>query len=291
MKKNKQALSLIIAISITLIMSIIAISLLEYIIPFARNTKKIENSVAAYYMADSAIENTLYSMSWKAIDWEAHIPMPSSATWYSVDMTASWKTLPPTWKWNSEFDKNYNTIFVWNPIQLEIWNNRITNFNNFKIYFKVPNTDFDNNTKEILDGWTLKIINWQLTWNWNTLNSSWSQILAQDICNSKDSCIAILLKNKKGLDINDNSSTFSNFYNNNCVSKSCILKMSILNDLVLTSWEKISYLEWKIENDHNLPLRYRIIDTTWKFYWFQKSLEVKIPQKTLNEAFDFTVFQ
>jgi Tfp pilus assembly protein PilX len=63
MKKTKKALSLVIAISITLIMGLLALYILEYIIPFSRNTKNIEHSVSAYYMADSAIEDALYSMS------------------------------------------------------------------------------------------------------------------------------------------------------------------------------------------------------------------------------------
>jgi hypothetical protein len=44
-------------------MSLLAIYILEYIIPFSKNTKNIEHSVSAYYQADSGIEDALYSMS------------------------------------------------------------------------------------------------------------------------------------------------------------------------------------------------------------------------------------
>jgi hypothetical protein len=55
----------------------------------------------------------------------------------------------------------------------------------------------------------------------------------------------------------------------------------------------IPYLEYKIKlNDtYKIPLRYSRIKSYGKSYGFQKHLEVKVPQQTTNEAFDFTVFQ
>jgi hypothetical protein len=40
---------------------------------------------------------------------------------YWIDMFASWMVLPRTWEGNSEFDKDFNMIRIWNPIQIEIW--------------------------------------------------------------------------------------------------------------------------------------------------------------------------
>ena len=59
----------------------------------------------------------------------------------------------------------------------------------------------------------------------------------------------------------------------------------------LTNWNKIPYLEWKMKNSNDMPLRYTIIKTKWRSIDFEKSLDVKIPQQTVNEAYDFTVFQ
>jgi hypothetical protein len=44
-------------------MSLLALFILEYIVPFSKNTKSIEQSVVAYYLADSGIEDALYFMS------------------------------------------------------------------------------------------------------------------------------------------------------------------------------------------------------------------------------------
>jgi len=45
MKRNKKALSLVIAMGLTLVMALLAIYILEYMIPFSKNTKNIEQSV------------------------------------------------------------------------------------------------------------------------------------------------------------------------------------------------------------------------------------------------------
>jgi hypothetical protein len=285
MKKNKKALSLVIAIWVTLVMSLLALFILEYMFPFAKNTKWIENSVVAYYLADSGIEDALYFMSWASLWAEKH----KNLTWvqdYSINMIASWTVLPPAWEWNSEFDKNFNIIRIWEPIQLEIWHWKL---NNLKIYFKVPKWQSLSNT----NSW---IINWQLIAQDDVLNASWSQItwsqINWDLKNWKK-----IFKNwwdneNWRVTSDDSSKTFSQFYSDKCnwSNSWCILKMSVINELKITNWY-VPYLEWKIENNNKLPLRYTIIKTKWRSYWFEKSLKVRIPQQTVNEAYDFTVFQ
>jgi hypothetical protein len=288
MKKTKKALSLVIAISITLIMGLLALYILEYMIPFSRNTKNIEHSVAAYYGADSAIEDALYSMSWALLDFEKSDILDSSLSRdYSIEMDAKGKILPPSWKWNSEFDKNYNIIRIWEPIQIEVWNNLITNLSDFEIIFKVPDLDSNSNSSETLSGWTLKIINWQLSGKDDILNANNTQITADNI-----DWNGIVLWSKDWLTLNDTIQSFSNFYSSNCgASNPCKLKMSVINKLELTDRTSVPYLEWKIESNNEIPLRYRVINVVWKSHGFRKDLNIKVPQQTVNEAFDFTVFQ
>lgn len=295
MKNNKSWLSLIIAIWMTLVMSLLSFYILEYIIPFAKNTKNIENSVSSYYQADSWIEEALYSMSWQTnVAYENDIAFPSWNKWFSVDMTASWSSLPEVEKWNSEFDVDFNQIRIWEPIQIEIWNDSINPLT-FDIYVKVPDLDKNTSTNEIIALLPSKIINWQLNWVDAVLNSSDSQIEVSDICNSVSTCTKILLSSSDWIKIeagNESNMTFINFYNSKCWSSKCILKMSIINELKTTIWYQIPFLEWKIINTKgSIPLRYRVIKSNWKANWFRKDLEVKIPQQTLNEAFDFAVFQ
>ena len=94
-----------------------------------------------------------------------------------------------------------------------------------------------------------------------------------------------------------NNEIFSSFYNTNCSTwNSCTLKFSIVNKLEtedLIAPVAIPYLEWRMEvnSAYTIPLRYSKIESIWKSYWYKKELEVKIPSQTVNEAFDFTVFQ
>jgi hypothetical protein len=86
------------------------------------------------------------------------------------------------------------------------------------------------------------------------------------------------------------------FYENNCKNETskCILRFSVINPLKLTNPNTMApYLEWKIttEGGKTIPLRYSRIKSTWKEYWFKKELTIRVPQDTISEAFDFTVFQ
>ena len=103
------------------------------------------------------------------------------------------------------------------------------------------------------------------------------------------------INDKDGFILDGASSTFSNFYSSHCNNSGswCTLKMSVINDLVLTQNDtKIPYLEYQIIFwNNNLPDRYTRVEAYGKSYGFQKKLDVRVPQQTVNQAFDFTVFQ
>ena len=68
--------------------------------------------------------------------------------------------------------------------------------------------------------------------------------------------------------------------------------MSLVRELLLTNGNRIPYLEYQIDFwTFTVPQRYTRIQASGKAYGFKKDLEVNIPQTTLNQAFDFTVFQ
>ena len=74
MQKNNKWSSLLLAMWLVMITSLLAFAILEYIIPFSREIKWIENSANAYYQANSWIEEALYSVyirnnSWAIVDW------------------------------------------------------------------------------------------------------------------------------------------------------------------------------------------------------------------------------
>lgn len=301
MKKNISAFSIVIALWLVILISLLAVGILEFIIPFSKNNKWVENSSASYYQANSWIENALYAV-WTWALWDEPLDNLSlGSVDYSFKVDAMWKNLPPDWQWNSEFDPNWDIISPWNPIQMEVWDNKVT-LSELDISFRVPNFSWITWWLPVTLSWlTLPIINWQLSADNNTLNAfSWNYIKAQNVCDSKDafSDCKFNLTNpdfQVWIDLNDTNQNIWNFYTSNCqwAWNWCILKLSIINDLQTNDLEYIPYLEWRMEYRwwNEIPLRYSIINSEWKSYWFKKSLQIRLPQKTVSEAFDFTVFQ
>lgn len=309
MQKNNKWSSLLLAMWLVMITSLLAFAILEYIIPFSREIKWIENSSNAYYQANSWIEEALYKVyirnnSWTLEDTTEYYS-ESDFSWNKGTKyftSSSWKTLPPPWEWNSKYDidRNWNTISQWNPIQLSIWNWMIDS--DFEIAFRVPdlNRDWSSINAETLSWTSTPIINWQLSSASDTLNASWSIIKGGKILSSDklftDNNFFIWESDWALLDWSDSS--FNNFYTNNCSNSWswCILKFSVVNKIELDHDNiAIPYLEWLLKLDSgnfmDIPLRYTKITSFWKSYWYKKELEIKIPWQTVNEAFDFTVFQ
>lgn len=311
MKKNtiyqKQWFVLIISIFIVLLVSLLVFYILSYIIPFSKNTKGIENSSKAYYMAESWIEDSLYAIKNK--DWySSWTTFNNSQTWSSIKIIGSWSVLPPSWKWNSEYNEDYNIIKIWDPIQLKIWKWKISNWDNVKFTFRVPDLDggWDISWNSETLSWTsnLNIINWKLVWNDDVLDASWSlvtvwqinwEVWYESVKIWKEIFSSTATYNNIWKQLSDSlSKNFNTFYDDNCkwTNSGCTLKMSVINNLISKSWNKLPYLEWKIDfNNNNVPLRYSIIESSWKSYWFKKDLEIKKWQQTIVEAADFTVIQ
>ncbi len=293
MKNNNKWFSLVIAMGLTLVITILALTVLEYIIPFSRDIKWVENSSKAYYQANTWIEEWLYKIYERNWSW-----VLDNRNEYSKDFTwtisnkyntySSWSILPPVWEWNSEYDNDWGTISSWNPLQLLIWEWYITSWtNNVFITFRVP--DIENSTPTL--SWnTLPIISWQLSSIGNTLNSTGSHITADKI-NSTDNVNSLIYLLWRSLDWND--VTIENFYTSNCsINNPCKLNFFVVNKIESEDWKILPYLEWKLDTDwNNIPLNYTKLESSWKSYWFKKDINIKVPSETVNEIFDFTVFQ
>lgn len=295
---NTKWFALIVAMFLMVITSLLALYLLEYIIPFSRNTKWMENGTKAYYEANKWIEDVLYAMAKKKNDpyFETE-KTDTSDLWYSYSLTSTWKTIPLPLDWTSEFDTNYNKISISNPVQLLlkwpiIWDN-------VKFYFKVPHFDDSSSNPILFTWWTDPIINWQLSSENETLNASWSQVMYNDICDSQSwTCSSNYydISWKQWYTLSWTTEDFKTFYNdssNNCSTSWCILKLSVVNELLTNDDRKIPYLEYKIDfwTNPSIANYYAIINTHWKSTWYRKDLKLYIPQQTTIEAFDFTVFQ
>ncbi len=291
MKNNKKAFSLVIAMWLVLITSLLAFTILEFIVPFSRDIKWIENSTKSYYQANNWIERWLYFFS-KRTDSQSRTELTRA---YSVNIdykfstTSSGVVIPATWKWNSSFNKDWDTLSVSDPIQLLIWYAFISNLATLRIDFRVPDLNNDLILWETLDWTTTPMVNWQLISETDTLNSLSTTVFTADNINSWDMAFSWL----NGKKVSDSSTvSFATFFwTNNCNTNKCILKISVIDDL--KTWSKtIPFLEWKITTWANsLPLRYSTVESIWKSNWFSKNLQIRVPQETVSEAFDFTVFQ
>ncbi len=295
MKKNNQWFSILVWMFLIIILTLSAYVILSYMIPFSQNTKWIENASRAYYYAYWGIESSLLKVKNNDV---TDINIPTTWTWFWADIVADWSLNPPLWKGNSDINSNYNKIWPNFPVQMEVWNNLLAwNISNVKMFLRVP----------AFTWWTLTfdatwpIINWSLSSTWDTLNAT-DYITQANIKNSITDYVSsssnnFVFSSKHWKNLEETDIIFQSFYGNNCINNSCILKLSVVNPLKarLSSWTSydIPYLEYKIDfwGGASIPLYYTNIDASWKSYWFKKDLKVRVPQQTLNQAFDFTVFQ
>lgn len=282
---------------------------LEKLFPISKNVKWIENWTIAYYNANTAVEEALLFLNTSSPWAETGSINPSNQPkWFNLQITASGKILPPAWEWNSDFDKDWNRLAQWEPIQLVF--DKDVDWSQVKFYFKVPDIWW---TAISLSWWVdYPIINWALSWSWKTFFASWSQIMAtsSEIASSTGSSSVVDLSTRAWIDLNWSWWTFIQFYKSSlpftnitwlwsdgadCSGYKCTLKLSIINPLISSvDNETIPYLEYRIDmwtNTNLLPLQYAIIKTDGFSYGFKKSIRKEVRQTTINEALDFTVFQ
>lgn len=299
MKNNKKWFSIVFAMWMALISTLMVIYMLEYMIPFSKNVKGIENSTAAYYQTISAIEEALYFITVESstLTSESWTILPWWAKWYAFQTYSSWTTLPSPWYGNSEFDTNWSRLRTWEPVQIRlpawiIWNNTSP-----KIFFRIPSFTGGTVSIDTLLPLTDEFINWQLSGTGNTLNSiSTSRFKWSDIYDSWTSPPWIALNNKSWKNLSDTALDIEAFYGSNCtVDFACTLKLSVINTLKWKIgwfwWKVIPYLEYKIVFPINVPSNIVRINVKWKSYGFQKEFDIYSPRESLIEAYDFTVFQ
>lgn len=298
-KQTKQAFSIILAMIIVIIMLFIAYNLLDMIVPFSKNVKWIENASNAYYQSYGWLEESIYNIAKNPVWFELNKSMSVSSTWYSISMSSTWSRIPIIWNWNSEYNKDWNIVVQWEPIQLYFSWWTAVDWTKTQFYFRVPDLNRNWVNSETLS-WTISdILNWQISWSWFALNSSWSS----DMFSVWDiNWTAKYIWSKNGIDLDWNKASFSQFYSSwsklsNCLNFKCSLKLSIVNPLYTSLNQKIPYLEYYIIfkdswwNIINVPEQYVDITTNWKSYWFKKTINFKYRIDTTSEAFDFTVFQ
>ena len=298
--KNTWGFSLILALWIVMILSTISIFLLEYIIPFSKSVKWLDNYTRAYYQSWKWVEESLYFLAHSSLGTATWKTFDSSPTGFSYTMVSSGSLLPEPWKWESDFDTNWGTIYSNNPIHIYLPSG--ISWSTARIYFRVPNFDFDNSSNEVLESSlnSQDIINRQISSSSDVLNSvssAGSRFVWSDICSSTWTCSWKNIQTVLWTRLDGSLQNFWDFFSNNCTSNFvCTLKFSLVNQILWESfwvgWKKIPYLEYKIDFwGTSIPYEKVLIQSSGKSYGFKKDFSFNFPLKLINEAFDFTIFQ
>lgn len=293
--QNTHAFSIVLALWLTLLLSFTGLYLLEYMIPFSRNVKWVENASKAFYESYAGIEDALYDASQNEI-WYIN---SDSFAGYDYDIDAMGTSLPKAGDGDSWYDADRNQISQEKPIQILIWRSRLTwGFwsDRIRMSLRIPDLDRDSTFDESFDtSPDDDIIFWQLASQWDVLSASGTLIDESDINgvleNADGDPYEFWLQN--GVRLDESSQQFRNFYNANCVwTNECVLKIAVIHPLEWSvSNTSIPYLEYQILTDASIPLRFAQIESDGSSFGFTKKLKVAVPQRTTNAAFDFTVFQ
>ena len=134
----------------TTIISVIAIYLLEKIVPFSRDIKGIENGNVSYYRANTALNEALLTMS--GSDPSIQGSSGTMATGNVYQITANGNTLPRSGLGNSEYDKDWAILAPGKPIQLVLNSASSLNWTLTNFKFRVPDLDKNGSWVETLTG-------------------------------------------------------------------------------------------------------------------------------------------
>jgi hypothetical protein len=304
--------SIVLAMWITIVLSLIAILILEFIIPFSRNVKSVENWSSAYYYAYAGVEESLWELAKQTEDgYDYSTSFSTWATGSQYDLASMTTIIPPAWDGNSEYDEDWNRFDSHTPIQLALtddsWSKINVNFNSVNFYFRIPETS--SWVTKTLSGSQDIIINWIVSWLDSTsqpvvLNASGSTnninyVRVNDINTMTTTpWTPWVLWWRDGLTLDWQSCEVQEFFSNSApcawvwTNTRPILKMSIVNKLEDTDGGIIPYLEYRIDFAWtSVPWRYSQINTAGKSNGYKKTMDIKVPQTSTNQAFDFAVFQ
>jgi len=295
---QKKWFSILLALGFMILMSSIGIYLLTYIVPFSRSVVGIEHASNAYYQAYSGIEDALlYSYS-GGIGFD-------TSTWIVLDVDYWYNTyssgtdIPREWFWESPFDDEWNTISQSQWIQVSIWNGRFTNpgasSQRLQMKFRVP--DFDRDSLSLPDSLDDTpdddLILVTMSSPTNSMSSQSGALMLESDINDIYRDIFDTMNFWRGVYQDGTLDNFINFYNAECVSQECTLKLTLINPLVsdAASNPSLPFLEYKILSGRSIPTQFRQIQATGQSIGFRKNLEISVLQQNTNIAFDFAIFQ
>lgn len=289
---SNTAFSLVLALWLTLILSLTGLYLLEYVVPFSRNVKGIESASSSFYQAYSWLEEALLLHSTNGIWYQSGTQLSTNPVTFKYTIVWNGRFSPRqgVGEGSSEYDTDYNKLSQSEPAQFLIGNGRLNGgSSNLRLSIKVP--DIHPSTTDALSN-TGNIVLWQLSSTGQSLTAA-SLINATQI--NATFTGQFLNTSRSGTLLNGVPSDFQTFYNQYCddPNEECVFKVSLISSMTSTlSWNpRIPYLEYQLRTDPDIPLRESSLEVQGRSYGFSKTLRVLVPQLSTNSAFDFTVFQ
>lgn len=283
---SKTWFSIALAMWVILLLSLTGLYLVEYMIPFSRSVKWIENASQAFYESYAGVEESIFSV-YDGNLGNNHSRFHSDDQDYEYNFLWSWDEIPAPWEWNVSNNLDYSRFSQNEPINLEVWNARFNNAGEtIDLFLQIPNgVDFD-------APYTDEIILLQLSWaGWSLTSASGALLRESDVRST--SAIDILSEN--GTTLTGVNRTFRQYFSDlwcSDASTQCVLRASIIRPLISDSWDAlIPYLEYRLETSKPIPYPNPLVTSQGKSFWFSKTLEVFIPQEATSSAFDFTVLQ
>lgn len=91
-------------------MVVVALYLLERIVPFSRDIKGVENGNVSYYRANTALNEALLSMSGLNPGYETGSSSVMNGSGIVYKVTAMSRLLPLSGQGESEYDRNWSVI-------------------------------------------------------------------------------------------------------------------------------------------------------------------------------------
>jgi hypothetical protein len=147
--------------------------------------------------------------------------------------------MPVPWKWNSEFDSDWNIISMGDPVQIVIpdW----IDWSTINFYFRVPSipgsTTLTGNHTSISNS---GIILWTFGYSWASLYASWeTEIFVWSDINAAKHINTLWGANTDWITNTWIAMTFAGFYTafwSNCVWYQCTLKLSMIRPFLTDGW-------------------------------------------------------
>lgn len=302
MKQNTKWFSIVIALGLTLFLSLIGLYLMEYAVPFARQVKGVENASSSYYEAYSGIEIALLDIGQKKDAWDLSSSIDKSFSWSQDFEYASLRrgqVFPMAGQWDAIYDssKMWNQMSYGKSISLLVWNGELSGWSYIRLFTRLPLYDWQGSAETLASGNTDTIL-WQLTTPTTTYSSKDLFDINVDGTPTGGSGY-FNIWNSTGIQQWESRSApwqlFSTIYTNQCNTsgQQCILSLSYIKPLSTSDNSLLPYLEYRLEtttgNNFIYPSIY--LSSTGRSYGYVRDLHIFYPQYSNNTAFEYAVFQ